>query len=370
MKTQTWVRNLAGVIDSRATKETDTVENILLLGLFRRVFLYARINMALCAMIAILPFGADTCRAAEIQKAFESPDAAFKALLDGFNKNSDEAILGILGQDQRDLVVQADKEEAADIRHKVYNCAQEHLQIVTNGDKATARLGIKDWPFPIPMVKHTDGWVFDTAAGKEEILNRRIGRNELHAIHLLDACHDAQRVYAEKDRTGNKVLKYAQKLISTRPAAEIMTPQVISNGKCLPGISGAACGRQDGLYWPVEAGSSEEISPLAAAFEDGQEFRDGQNVPYFGYYFKVLTKQGEKTTGGKYDYVINGNMIAGFAFVAWPADYRASGVMTFCISHQGTLYQKDLGPDTARIAIAMDEYNPDNTWREVKPEEK
>jgi hypothetical protein len=299
----------------------------------------------LCAMIAILPLGAFTCRAADAQKTFESPETAFKALLEGFNKNSDDAILDVLGHEHKDLVVQADKEEAADIRRKIYNCAQEHLQIVTDNDKAIAHLGLKDWPFPIPMVKHADGWAFDTAAGAEEILNRRIGRNELHAIHLLDAYHDAQRLYATKDRTGNKILKYAQKLISTK-------------------------GKQDGVYWPAGAGPNEDVSPLAAAFEDGQEFRDGQDVPYFGYHFKVLTKQGENALNGKYDYVINGNMIAGFALVAWPADYRASGVMTFCISHQGVVYQKDLGPDTAKVAGAMDEYNPDNTWSEVKPEKK
>ena len=299
---------------------------------------------ALCAMIALLSLGAGTCLAADGQKVFESPDAAFKALLEGFSKNSDEAILEVLGQEHRDLVIQSDKEEAVGIRQKIFNCAQEHLQIVADGPKATARLGLKDWPFPIPMVKQKDGWVFDTAAGKEEILNRRIGRNELHAIHLLDIYDDAQRLYASKDRTGNKIPKYAQKLISSK-------------------------GKRDGLYWPAND-SNEEVSPLAAALEDGQDFRDGQDVPYFGYYFKVLTKQGKNALNGKYDYVINGNMIAGFALVAWPADYSASGVMTFCVSHQGVIYQKDLGADTAKIASGMDEYNPDRTWREVKPEEK
>ena len=300
---------------------------------------------ALWAVIAGLSLFNSACLAAETQKAFESPDAAFKALLDGFSKNSDEAILVVLGQDQKDLVVQSDKEEAADIRKKIYACAQEHMQIVVDGDKAIAHLGLKDWPFPIPMAKHADGWIFDTAAGKEEILNRRIGRNELHAISMTDAYEDAQRVYATRDHTGNKVLKYAQKIISTK-------------------------GQKDGLYWPVEAGAAEEPSRLAAAFDDGQDFRDGQDVPYFGYHFKILTKQGENAPNGKYDYVINGNMIAGFALVAWPADYRASGVMTFCVSHQGIVYQKDLGPDTAKLAAAMEEYNPDNTWREVKSEEK
>ena len=345
MKTQTWVRNLAGVIDSRATKETDTVENILLLGLFRRVFLYARINMALCAMIAILPFGADTCRAAEIQKAFESPDAAFKALLDGFNKNSDEAILGILGQDQRDLVVQADKEEAADIRHKVYNCAQEHLQIVTNGDKATARLGIKDWPFPIPMVKHTDGWVFDTAAGKEEILNRRIGENELNAISVCRAYVAAQKEYARRDRTGDKITQYAQKFRSTE-------------------------GKKDGLYWP--AANGEPLSPMGPLVAEahaegyGQHPADGKPHPYQGYYFHILTAQGEAAPGGKMDYIVDGHLTKGFAFIATPSAWGASGIMTFIVNQDGKIFEKNLGPDYRKQEKPISEYNPDKSWEEVK----
>lgn len=300
--------------------------------------------IALC-LISMATFTVSHCRAADAQKSFETPDAAMKALLDGFSKNNDDAILDVLGHEHKDLVVQADKEEAGEVRRKICASAQEHLQIVADGDTAIAHLGLKDWPFPIPLKKATDGWKFDTAAGKEEILNRRIGRNELHAIHMVDAYDEAQRSYAAKDHSGDKVLKYAQKLISTK-------------------------GKHDGLYWPADTDNGDELSPLAPAFEDGIDFRDGQDVPYFGYYFKILTKQGENIPNGRYDYVINGNMIAGFALVAWPAEYRASGVMTFCINHQGVIYQKDLGPDTAKIAGAMEEYNPDKSWIEVKPEDK
>ena len=291
------------------------------------------------------PAGNPPAAPAGAQKTFESPDAAFTALIEAMNKNSDDAILDVLGHENTDLVVQTDKESAAETRKKLIAAAKDSTRIVTDGDKACAHIGMKDWPYPIPIVKKGNSWSFDTAAGKEEILNRRIGRNELHAIRFVDAYDDAQRAYAAKDHTGDKVLKYAQKLISSKD-------------------------KQDGLYWPVAENSKDEASPLAAAFEEGQDFRDGADVPYNGYFFKVLTKQGANPPNGKYDYVINGNMIAGFALVAYPADYGASGIMTFVINHQGIIYQKDLGPDSTKLGAAMDEYNPDKTWTEVKPEDR
>ena len=309
---------------------------------------------ALCAALAILLFGMAYCRAenapatANNQKSFASPDAAFKALLEGLSQDNDEALLDILGHQHKDLVVQSDKEESAETHKRICRAAKEHLKIVTAGDKAIAYLGLKAWPYPIPMVQQGGAWVFDTAAGKEEILNRRIGRNELSAIKFVDAYGDAQRKYAGEDHTGDKVLKYAQKLISSKD-------------------------KRDGLYWPVEAGAAEEPSPLAALVDkDEVAFLAGTggDVPYDGYYYKILTKQGSNPPNGKYDYVINGNMIAGFALVAWPADYGSSGIMTFVMSHQGIIYEKNLGAETAKLAAAMDEYNPDNTWSEVKHEDK
>ena len=281
------------------------------------------------------------------QKLFASPDDAFKALIEGMEKNSDDQLLDVLGHAHKDLVVQSDKEATEEGRSRLSKLAKEHLKIEREGDKATACFGFKCWPYPIPLVKKAEGWAFDTAAGKEEILNRRIGRNELKAIHFMDGYDDVQRAYASADHTGDKVLKYAQKLISAK-------------------------GKRDGLYWPLPEGSKEDPSPLAPLFEEGQDFVDGNgtDIPYHGYYFKILTKQGANPPNGKYDYVINGNMIAGFALAGWPADYGSSGIMTFVISHQGTIYQKDLGTDTAKLAAAMDEYNPDATWKEVKPEEK
>ena len=305
---------------------------------------------ALCAMLAAVLSTASRAEenGGNEQKSFDSPDAAFTALMEGLQKNSDDVLLDVLGHANKDLVVQSDKEDSAEIRKKIFNAAREHLKIVTEGDKAIAHLGIKDWPYPIPMVKQGGKWIFDTAAGKEEILNRRIGRNELSALNFAEAYGDAQRKYASEDHSGDKVLKYAQRLISSKD-------------------------KRDGLYWPVDAAAAEEHSPLAAMVDDDETAflaGNGADVPCNGYCYKVLTKQGSNPPNGKYDYVINGNMIAGFAVVAWPADYGSSGIMTLVMSHQGVIYQKDLGADTAKLAGAIDEYNPDNTWSEVKPEEK
>ncbi|GMV83164.1 MAG: hypothetical protein AMXMBFR7_43480 [Planctomycetota bacterium] len=251
----------------------------------------------------------------------------------------------MLGHEHRDLVVQSDKEAAKTIRKKIYDLAQESLKFETTGDRSIAILGLKAWPFPIPMLRQQGNWAFDTAAGKEEILNRRIGRNELRAIDFMRAYPEAQLRYAAVDRDGDKVLKYAKRLISSN-------------------------GAQDGLYWPTVAGVQAEPSPLAPMIVDDGAFLDGDgtNIPYHGYYFKVLTRQGSHPPNGKYDYVINGNMIAGFALVGWPADYGTSGIMTFVVSHHGLVYQKDLGRETEKVARKMDRYDPDANWAEVESE--
>ena len=280
------------------------------------------------------------------QSTYPTPNDAVKALVAGLEKNSDDDLLDVLGHANKDLVVQSDKEATAKIRGSLAKLAKESIKVEVTGDKATACFGNKCWPYPIPVAKKGDGWYFDTAAGKEEILNRRIGRNELKALRFVDTFDDAQRLYASVDRTGDKVLKYAQKIASAK-------------------------GKKDGLYWPAAPGD-KDASPLAAVADEGKEFLEGNGMdaPYHGYYYKILTKQGSNPPNGKYDYVINGNMIAGFALIGWPADYGASGIMTFVISHQGITFEKDLGADTAKIAAAMDEYNPDTTWKEVKPDEK
>lgn len=200
------------------------------------------------------------------------------------------------------------------------------------------------WPFPVPIVKKDGGWFFDTDAGKDELLSRRVGKNELGTLSAMRACVDAQREYASDDRDGDGVLEYAQRLVSS-------------------------AGKQDGLYWPRAFDSDESpLGPLMAfAQAEGyspelREVKEVERGPYHGYYFKILTRQGKHAPGGTYGYIINGNMIAGFAMVAWPAEYGTSGVMTFIVNQQGRVYQKDLGPKTARLASKMKLYDPEPSW--------
>jgi hypothetical protein len=210
-------------------------------------------------------------------------------------------------------------------------------------------VGTNDWPFPLPLVKGTNGWYFDSAAGREEVLNRRIGRDELEALGAVRAYVEAQREYASRDRDDSQVLKYAQKFISSS-------------------------GKTDGLYWPEDLNGVESpLGPLVAEAQDEGYFKNqnSNNItnnmaepqPFHGYFFKVLTKQGKNPPGGKYDYVINGNMIGGFALVAWPSEYGESGIMTFVVNQRGIVYEKDLGAKTAEITRDMKEYNPDSTWQ-------
>jgi hypothetical protein len=213
-------------------------------------------------------------------------------------------------------------------------------------DRDAVQLGNDAWPFPIPLVKEDGQWFFDTAAGGEEILNRRIGANELGAIHVSRAYVQAQREYAATDHTGTEVLEYAQHLRSSP-------------------------GKQDGLYWSTRDGSSvSPLGPLVAqahmeGYRHEKKILTEEQSPYHGYYFKILTRQGKDAPGGKYNYIINGHMLAGFAFVAWPAEWGNTGVMTFIVSQQGKVYQKNLGPKTDRLAADMTTYDPDKTWTVV-----
>jgi hypothetical protein len=202
-------------------------------------------------------------------------------------------------------------------------------------------VGDDAWPFPVPIVKGNGGWYFDTEVGKDEILNRRIGKNELATLATVRAYVDAQREYASIDRDGGGVLKYAQKLRSTP-------------------------GTHDGLYWPPEDGDISPFGPfVAGAQSQGYGLARKQSdepAPFQGYYFKILTEQGKHAPGGKYKYIINGNMIGGFALVAWPAAYEDTGIMTFIVNQQGKVYQKDLGDNTDKIVRKMTAYDPDPSW--------
>jgi hypothetical protein len=277
------------------------------------------------------------------QKVFKTPEAALDALLGALKKNDDNAMLDILGHEYKDFIVATDKVAMREDRLQVYRAAQEFKSLHRQSDdKIVVVLGKLEWPLPVPIVRGNSGWRFDTEEGFEEVLNRRIGRNELNAIATAIAYAEAQVEYASKDRDGDQVLEYAQRI-------------------------GSSKGKRDGLYWEVDPKSGEELSPFGPYVAEAKNYLKGRQPgdPYKGYYFKVLSRQGENPPGGRYDFIINGNMIGGFALVAFPADYGSSGIMTFTVSHQGKIYDKDLGKNTHFAVNGMHEYNPDNTWTEV-----
>ncbi len=280
--------------------------------------------------------------AASAQQPFKTPDEAATALVDAAKTGDQKAILSVLGPDGLDIISSGDEVADAATRTRFVAAYDAKHSIATEGDdKAVMVIGQEDFPVPIPLVRSNGMWHFDTAAGRDEMLARRIGNNELDAIQSCLAYVDAQNEYAEKDRTGAGANIYAQRIISEP-------------------------GKKDGLYWPTAQG--EDSSPLgeliAQATARGYRVGGGR-TPYNGYYFKILTKQGAAAPGGELEYIVHGKMIGGFALVAYPAEYRNSGVMTFIVSHTGTVYQKDLGPATSKLAERMAAYNPDKSWQEV-----
>ena len=281
------------------------------------------------------------------QKSFATPEEAVKAAVDAAKNNNDKELLAIFGAQAKDLMFSGDAVADKQRRESFLAAYNEKNGIATEGDSRIVTVGNGAWPFPIPLVKKSDGWVFDTEKGREEILNRRIGTNELSAIQVVLALFDAQREYAMKDRDGDKILEYAHRFRSEP-------------------------GKKNGLYWDAKTGEEPSpLGPLAAQAQGAGYSARGAGAgqtgtPYHGYYFKILESQGKNAAGGAYSYVVKGNMLGGFAFVAFPAEYGNSGVMTFLVNHDGKVFQKDLGKNTADTAAAMKEYNPDKTWAEVK----
>jgi Protein of unknown function (DUF2950) len=276
-------------------------------------------------------------------EGFASPQDAVNALVTAAENHDTNAMHAIFGPEGHQLV-SPDAVQAATAYKTFVQRLSEKTQIVNNSDtSASLQIGNDAWPFPIPLVKQGDQWFFDTIAGKQEILNRRIGMDELGAINVCRTYVEAQREYASQDRLGDGVLAYAQYLLSTP-------------------------GTHDGLYWPAQPG--EDLSPLgpliAAARGEGYRHTarmlNDQQAPYHGYYFKILTRQGKHAAGGKYNYLINGHMIAGFALVAWPAEWCNTGVMTFIVNQQGKVYQCNLGEKTDKIASHLNEFDPDSKW--------
>ncbi len=277
------------------------------------------------------------------QDHFASPDAAIEALVAAVHSDDPTKLVALFGKTGMQVVSSGDPVANQTAREKFIAAYDTKHAIDVKGDEATLSIGAGDWPFPIPLKHAPQGWSFDVAAGEDEILDRRIGANELYTQQVMLAYVDAQNEYAQGLHDGHKVHVYAQRILSTP-------------------------GKQDGLYWPTEEGQPQSpLGPLIAEAHTAG-YHPGETAgpaPYHGYFFHVLKAQGPHAPGGAYDYVVNGLMLGGFGLVAWPARWGNSGVMTFIINQDGEIYQKDLGPTTAGIAKAMTRFDPDNTWQKV-----
>jgi hypothetical protein len=300
--------------------------------------------MAGVVILTVFLCGGVDASAAAKQKTFASPEEAVNAFITALKTNNEKALIAIFGPDAKALTSSGDPARDKQRREAFIANYDRKNRLVSEGLGMVLNVGERDWPFPIPLVKAADRWVFDTRAGKEEILNRRIGENELSTVQTLLAIVDAQREYARQSHGPDGVRQYAEKFQSDP-------------------------GKRNGLYWETRPG--EATSPIgelvAAARAEG--YWKGQTqapVPYHGYFFRILKKQGKNAPGGAYDYVVKNRMLGGFAVVAYPAVYGNSGIMTFVVSHDGVVYQKDLGRGTAMSAKAMTVYEPDKTWKKVE----
>ena len=269
--------------------------------------------------------------------AFATPEAAVDALGKAVASRNAADVLALFGTDGKELVDTADTDAAKQNRGVFMAAMAEQWHLVDEQNHKVLVIGHEDWPFPVPLVKNADGWRFDTEAGKDEIISRRIGRNELAAIRSSMAYVIAQRKYAAAGRDGQPAGVYAATFRSDS-------------------------GRHNGLYWPSERGMR---SPLGEVLEEAeQRGADGNRAPapFHGYFFRILTAQGAAAPGGARNYVNGGRMTGGFALVAWPAQYDSTGIMTFIVNQDGSVRQKDLGPDTASVVARITEYNPDDSW--------
>jgi hypothetical protein len=297
-------------------------------------------RLALALMVAV-PIAA----AAAPQKTFATPEEAVDVLMAALKADSDPAMIAIFGDEYVNLIIQPDRAATSATRAKIYAAMQTlHVLKEPSADRRVLVIGDEAWPMPIPIVRAGERWRFATEEGTDEIVNRRIGGNERNAIYVLRAYIDAQRAYASLDRDGDGVLQYAQKLAS-------------------------APGKRDGLYWPADTAKGEEASPFGPLIAESAAYLEGHKAgdPYRGYHFRILARQGKNAPGGAYNYVINGRMIAGFAMVACPAEYGKSGVMTFIVNHNGKVYEKDLGKDSAGICAKMTTFDPGAGWKAVAP---
>jgi len=275
------------------------------------------------------------------QKTFKTPEAAVQALIKAAQAKDTQALLGLLGPvakpiiDSGDPVADKNARDEFLAKYKAKNSLDKSV-----ADKATLNVGEDEWPFPIPVVKKDGAWYFDSAAGAEEIINRRVGENELSTIQSCLAYVDAQQEFYLRNVQKDPLQHYANKLISSP-------------------------GKKDGLYWPA-AGNDPE-SPLgeefvAARAEGYLQPGTPKGSPFHGYIYRILTRQGPQAPGGAYDYSVNGELLGGFGLVAFPAEYGSSGVMTFIVNQDGVVYSRDLGPHTEQVAMGIAEFNPDSMW--------
>jgi hypothetical protein len=277
------------------------------------------------------------------QKTFKSPDEAVKALIESIRAKDEKELLAIFGPSGKEIISSGDEVADRDIGDRFVKAYEEVGKLVTEGDKKVVlHVGKQDFPFPIPIVKKGGLWLFDTQAGKEEILNRRIGRNELSTIQVCLAYVDAQHEYARRGQSGG-LREYAQKFISDQ-------------------------GKKDGLYWKTKEGEEESpLGPLVSrGVKEGYTKKGDKPIPYHGYYYRILKAQGKNAPGGGYNYVVKGKMIGGFALLAYPAEYGVSGIMTFIVNHDGAVWEKDLGKETEKLAGAMKKFDPDKTWKKAE----
>jgi len=300
------------------------------------------LKMAALAMLSLTCFSAGSAAQEKGQKTFSSPEEASHALVAAAQNNDEKAMLGILGPDGQDIVSSGDPTQDAENHANFARKYQEMHRFVKEPDGSVMLyIGAENWPAPIPLRMKGNARFFDTEAGKMEILFRRIGRNEYSAIRICQ-----ELVAAQKDYYAMKHNEYAKQIFSDE-------------------------GQHNGLYWKVSDGEPQSpIGPLvASAVAEGYEKgKAGPPTPYRGYFFHILTRQGKHAPGGAKNYIVNGRMTEGFAFIAYPAEHRSSGVMTFLVNGDGVVYQKDLGKKTESLGKAMQEYNPDSTWHKAEEE--
>jgi len=302
------------------------------------------LNMGLFMLMVV---GLSGWVAAEERKGkgeiFDSPDKAVEALVGAVKKNEVQAIISIFGPEGEKILFSGDPVADQSDRERFLALFKErHILAGKGSGKEFLILGNAQWPFPIPLVKQDNRWHFDVLVGKEELLDRRIGKNELDVINVMTTYVDAQNEYAEKDLDGNGIRAFASRLRSDP-------------------------GKKNGLYWPVKEG--EAMSPMgplvAAAVQRGYTRKGGKLSPYHGYYYKSLLAQGAHANGGAYDYRVREKMILGYALLAYPAKYGVSGIMTFMVNQQGVIYEKDLGKDTPSLAAEILKFDPDKSWDET-----